>query len=319
MKHYLVTGGAGFIGYWLTTKLAEDSNHQIWVVDNFIKNTDKVSFDNLCRSTNVTFLQIDLSYENLSEKLPKIKFDIIFHLAAFNGTQNFYNRPFDVIYHSTLSTLNLLKWCELNKPGRFIFSSTSEAYAGGVNLGITDIPTPENVSLLIEDINNPRWSYASAKLNGESAVISAHKQHGIDFTIIRYHNIYGPRMGINHIIPDYLNRVKNGVFELYGAENTRSFLYIDDAVSDTINLAINSKSKNEIVNIGSSEELTMKELAIRINQLLNINSKLVVYDAPTGSVNRRLPSLNKNLEILGKRDRVSLEDGLLKTIEFYAI
>jgi UDP-glucose 4-epimerase len=319
MKSYLVTGGAGFIGYWVTTKLAEDPNNQVWVVDNFIKTTDKVTFDNLCIRSNVNFLQIDLSIDNLSEKLPQIKFDIIFHLAAFNGTQNFYNRPFDVIYHSTLSTLNLLKWCELNKPGRFIFSSTSEAYAGGVNLGITEIPTPEDVSLLIEDIKNPRWSYASAKLNGESAVISAHMQHNIDFTIIRYHNIYGPRMGINHIIPDYLNRVKNGVCELYGGENTRSFLYIDDAVSDTINLAINSKSKNDIVNIGSSEELTMKDLAIRINKLLNIKSDLVIFDAPSGSVNRRLPSLDKNFKILGERDRVSLEDGLLKTIDFYAI
>ena len=319
MNNYLVTGGAGFIGYWLTKKLAENPNNQIWVVDNLIKTTDNISFEKLITSRNVNFLNIDLSIDNLNEKLPKINFDIIYHLAAFNGTQNFYNRPFEVIFHSTLSTLNLLKWCEFNIPGRFVFSSTSEAYAGGVSLGITNIPTEEKIPLIVEDITNPRWSYASAKLNGESAVISANEQYNINFTIIRYHNIYGPRMGVNHIIPDYLNRVKNGIFELYGSMNTRSFLFIDDAVTDTIDLACNEKSKNQIVNIGSSDEITMKDLALEINNLLKIKEEITLFEAPVGSVNRRLPCLNKNNSILGIRERVNLENGLLKTIEYYAI
>jgi nucleoside-diphosphate-sugar epimerase len=319
MNYYLVTGGAGFIGYWLTKKLAENPTNEVWVVDNNIKTTDTQSFENLITYTNVKFLKIDLSLDNLDEKLPKINFDIIYHLAAFNGTQNFYNRPFEVIFHSTLSTLNLLKWCEFNKPGRFVFSSTSEAYAGGVSSGIINIPTSEKIPLLIDDITNPRWSYASAKLNGESAVISANVQYKINYTIIRYHNIYGPRMGVNHIIPDYLNRVNAGIFELYGSMNTRSFLFIDDAVNDTIELARSDKSKNEIVNIGSSEEITMKDLALEINKLLKINENLILFEAPAGSVNRRLPCLQKNNSILGTRERVSLENGLLKTIEYYAI
>jgi nucleoside-diphosphate-sugar epimerase len=112
MNYYLVTGGAGFIGYWLTKKLSENPTNEVWVVDNNIKTTDTQSFENLITYTNVKFLKIDLSIDNLDEKLPKINFDIIYHLAAFNGTKNFYNRPFEVIFHSTLSTLNLLKWCE---------------------------------------------------------------------------------------------------------------------------------------------------------------------------------------------------------------
>jgi nucleoside-diphosphate-sugar epimerase len=319
MNKYLITGGAGFIGFWLVKKLSENTLNEIWVIDNLIKTTEKNSFENLCNQKNIHFLKIDLSTDNLDKKIPKINFDVIFHLAAYNGTQNFYNKPFDVIFHSTLSTLNLLKWCELNKPGRFVFSSTSEAYASGVSLGITEIPTIEDVPLIVEDITNPRWSYASAKLNGESAVISAKKQYNIDFTIIRYHNVFGPRMGENHIIPDYLNRVKNGIFELYGGKNTRSFIYIDDAVNDTINLALSVNSLNNIVNIGSPNEITMEELAIKINNLLGKNEKIVIFDAPSGSVNRRLPSLEKINNILGVRDRTSLDAGLLKTIEYYAI
>lgn len=318
MKNYLVTGGAGFIGYWLTKKLSENPTNKIWVVDNLIKTTDKNTFEILCTRKNIIYLNIDLSLDNLDDKLPKLKFDVIYHLAALNGTQNFYNMPFDVIFNSTLSTLNLLKWCELNKPGRFVFSSTSETYAGGISIGVTEIPTEENVPLIIEDITNPRWSYASSKLNGESAVISAQLQYDIDFTIIRYHNIYGPRMGVNHIIPDYLNRAKEGIYELYGGENTRSFLYIDDAINDTINLSVNNKSKNEIVNIGSPDEMTMIDMAIKINSLLNVKEKLVIFEAPAGSVNRRVPSLVKNFEILGERERVSLDIGLSKTIEYYA-
>ena len=318
MKNYLVTGGAGFIGYWLTKTLSENRANHVFVVDNFVKTTDKSSFDILCARENISFLDIDLSFDDLDQRLPNIEFEIIYHLAALNGTQNFYNIPFDVIYNSTLSTLRLLKWCEKHKPGRFVYASTSEAYSGGVSMGVTAVPTSERVPLIIEDVTNPRWSYASSKLNGESAVISAQEQFGIDFTILRYHNVYGPRMGVNHVIPDYLNRAKDGIFKLYGGDNTRSFIYVDDAVLDTINLSLNEKARNEIVNIGSSEEMSMLELGLCLNSVLGVNEIILVEDAPNGSVSRRVPCLLKISEILGERERVSLDDGLIRTVEYYA-
>jgi nucleoside-diphosphate-sugar epimerase len=204
-------------------------------------------------------------------------------------------------------------------PKRFTFASTSETYAAGVTLGITKIPSDEKVPLIIDDIENPRWSYACSKINGESAVISASIQNNLKFTIVRYHNIYGPRMGVNHIIPDYINRAKLRKYELYGGNNKRSFLYIEDAIDDTIKISKSDLSINEIINIGSSDEYSMIEVAENINKILNIESKIKVFESPDGSVLKRVPDLSKINKILGIRERITFLDGLKKTIEYYGI
>ena len=112
----------------------------------------------------------------------------VWHFAAYNNTKHFYSKPFDVLDNTLSPTLNLLK---RYPNARFVYASSSEVYAGAVTKGIVPVPTPEVNISLIDGIDNPRWSYAGSKLLGEIAVHSAHVQNGIDYLILRYHNVYG--------------------------------------------------------------------------------------------------------------------------------
>lgn len=318
MKTIIITGSAGFIGYSLLKELSDLESNKIYAIDNLIKNTDNVSYNKLCKSrSNIIQIDNDLNKIDFQKVISEKKIDIVYHLAAFNGTQNFYNRAFDVIANTGLSTVRLLDYLKNITVGRFVFAGTSESYAGGVNMKITPVPTPEDAPLVIDNILNERWSYAASKIYGESAVISANKQHGIPFTIIRYHNVYGERMGVNHVIPDYLERAKRGVYELYGFDDTRSFLYISDAIKDTIEVASSEYFQNRIVNIGSDQEIKILELAKKINRILNINNEIILNPSPKGSVKRRIPDLKFINSKLGERKRISLESGLTKTIDYY--
>jgi UDP-glucose 4-epimerase len=317
-KHkVLVTGCAGFIGYHLCVGLLEQGNVKVTGVDNLIKQNRDYYFDRLCENESFEFRNIDLCNPIL-EQMGACDFDYIYHLAAFNGTQEFYNRPWDVFKNSTLPNINVLNYVlESRRQTKVIYASSSEIYAGSVNLGIVKVPTNENVPAVIDDVCNSRWSYAVGKLTGEIALVAAAKQHDIDYTVIRYHNVYGPRMGMNHVIPDYVVRTFSNKFELFGYNNTRSFLYVTDAVADTIALSRHAASNKEIYNIGSEHELTMLDLAHQINDILKVDSKIECSDAPEGSVLRRCPDLTKINTLLGTRHRTSLIDGLSDTINYY--
>ena len=313
----LVTGCAGFLGYHLCEALTRKPGYVVVGMDNLLKNNADVLFKDLCGKSNFSFEKFDLC-RPLDEGIVQCDFDLIYHFAALNGTQEFYNRPWDVLTNSTLPNLNVIEFAQrATKPVKIIYASTSEIYAGSVSQGLSNVPTNETAQALIEDVENVRWSYAVGKLTGEIALVAAAKQNGLGYTIIRYHNAYGPRMGVNHVIPDYINRAIKGIYSLYGASNTRSFMYVDDVISDTIALSESTNIKNQIVNIGSSQEITMLHLANEINNLMGISSKVQSFEAPKGSAIRRCPDVTKINKILGIQKRTSLADGLKKTISYY--
>ena len=136
----LVTGAAGAIGFWLAETLS-NQNKEVFIIDRFIhKNRDKY-FTNLAKKNNVHLHIADLCNKNDLLEIP-CDFDVVYHLAAFNGTQNFYQKPFDVLTNSTLPTINLLEWLAINnQTPRFIYASSSEAYAGAVTHYDAKIPT----------------------------------------------------------------------------------------------------------------------------------------------------------------------------------
>jgi UDP-glucose 4-epimerase len=165
---------------------------------------------------------------------------------------------------------------------------------------------------------NPRWSYAAAKIHGEVLTINACRQFGVPFSIIRYHNVYGPRMGDKHVVPDFLLRLKRGIAELYGHADTRAFLYTDDAVDATLLVGESETTAGEVVNIGGEQELTMLELARQLMIILGRDpDEITLHPSPAGSVKRRVPSIEKLRERTGFQARWSLEEGLLETIRFY--
>lgn len=248
----------------------------------------------------------DLADVNFVNSLPDV--DTVIHLAAFNSTKNFYSTPFSVIDSIVTPTMNLLK---RYPKAHFVYASSSEGYASTVNQGWASVPTPENIALTIEDITNPRWCYASGKIAMESAVISNSIEQNSTYTIIRFHNVYGPGQ-LNHFIPEFIDRLKQGDSVLYGHTDTRSFCYIDDACDLIKNVY---KTKNEIINIGSNVETTILDVAHQIMELMNINTNtLRLEDGQVGSTPRRSPDLTKLHALVPDFKYTSLRIGLTKCL-----
>lgn len=313
----MVTGAAGFIGFALLQKLSEDENNHVIAVDNFSRGNNDDAYKQVTARGNISSFNIDLSSTEDCKYLPNAC-DVIYHMAAMNGTQNFYERPYDVTRNCSLPTFNLIdKYVTSGVCKRFVYAGSSEAYASTISNFDWPVPTDENVPLSISDPTNTRWSYGGAKLFGEIQTFNACKQFKCDYTIIRYHNVYGPRMGDKHVIPDFLERMNNNVYELYGFKDTRSFMYIEDAVDATIALCKSKNARNEIVNVGNEKEVTILDLGELMMKLANVNETIELHDSPKGSVARRAPNTSKLKKLINYSEKWSLEDGLKKTMEFY--
>lgn len=311
-QRILITGAHGFIGFQLA-KILQPNSKIIFLVDIVPAHELDLECKDFLKNPNVKYIEADLSREAECNLLPDV--DIVYHLAALNGTQNFYEKPFDVLKNSSIPTLYLLE--RFRSAGKFVYAGSSESYAGGVNMGAVEVPTGENVPHIIEDIANPRWSYACAKTFGEVACMNAYSQFGTKVLIVRFHNVYGPRMGKNHVIPDFIKRALKNSYVLFGAFNTRSFIYSEDAAYDLIDLTKKSTFPN-VFNIGGGIEVSMLEIAKIILELLGKSDcKIDIKSAPKGSVLRRLPDLQRIDQLLGERPRVNLTEGLKKTVEWY--
>ena len=271
-------------------------------------------YEELTKDEGFNHLEIDLNVPFADQSLPK--FDYVFHFAALNGTGNFYTQPFSVIKAGILPTINLLDFLTTSKPKKIIYAGTSESYAGAIELFDYIVPTPEEVPLVVSDVKNPRWSYAAAKTLSEVTVASVAQAEEFNFNIVRFHNVYGPRMGKSHVIPELMLRFKKNDFTIFGGENSRSFIYVDDAVDALILLLNDSKLINEIVNIGNEDLIRIYDLAILIQETLQIQGKIVVEGAPSGSPMLRCPN-TKRLRSIGYKSKVELKEGLQKTLVFY--
>lgn len=291
MKHkILVTGSEGFIGKHLVKKL-EDLGHHVVGLDK------KLGFD-LSEWDKVSQLQED--------------YDYIYHLAAFNGTKWFYERPVEVIRDNFFPTEYIFRKFS-GKVKKIVFAGTCESYVGSTEFFNYPIPTDENVPLSIVDPKNVRWSYGASKLLNEVMAWSYAKQFKQNFAIIRYHNIYGPGQ-IDHFIPDFIDRAIAGKFELNGYNNTRSFMYVDDAIEATIRVCL-CDDQNLTIHIGNDEEVTIKYVAELILQLLELsNSRLELQLAPEGSALRRCPDIKKMKELMNDYSFIKLRKGLELTI-----
>jgi UDP-glucose 4-epimerase len=313
----LITGGAGFIGNWLSIRLAE-LGHEVISVDNDIRGGSKTAdFSN----KRITFLQLDLTdITAVTQLFSTNSFDLIYHLAALNGTQNFYERPFDVIKHSSLPIINIINAMGvLNLRVPIIYTGSSESYSRGVTIGCNTVPTSENAEIVLGPLSESRWSYGAAKAFSEYVLQSALDQFGIKFIIARVHNIYGPRMGFNHFISDVISRFRDGDFQLHGSGETRSFCHINDAIFALISLPDSDNAWNQIFNIGSDDERSILSVANMIANELKIDSKLIKpMDSWAGSVNRRCPDISKLKSLLeGEFPCISVDEGIKEMVDWY--
>jgi nucleoside-diphosphate-sugar epimerase len=311
----VILGAAGFIGYHLAKSLAVEAKVDLLLVDNFIRGANDEDFLKLSGLQNVNFAELDLSKESSFENLFD-KSDLVINCAALNGTQNFYQVPLDVMLNTGISAFFAARYAALAQVHKYIYLGSSESYAGGVNLGFVGVPTSENVPLVIENVENIRWSYSLGKTFGEIACYSANSQLGLNFQILRIHNIYGPRMGNKHVIPDLIEKFRLGNMEVPGHGESRAFMYIDDLVGVVRFLIANENNDIKLMNVGSQTETLIKILAEKIAKFLDMEKPIKPLESWPGSVKRRLPDTSL-LRSIYAFDETSLDEGLDKTISWY--
>jgi nucleoside-diphosphate-sugar epimerase len=302
----LVTGGLGFIGRGLTAALA-GLGHEVSSLDNGWRSSAEAP---------AGIEQISADVRDAAAVADAVAgSDIVVHLAAIQGTANFYEMPELVLDVNVRGVLNVADACATNQVRRLVFSSSSEVY--GVP---KEFPTPESAPSMVPDPLNPRWSYGGSKILGELAVANVARRRDFEFTILRYHNVYGPQMGWDHVIPQFIRRLElDEEFTVQGdGEQRRAFCFVGDAVAATVTAVLAPEAADGIFNVGNpSEEFSVNEL---IALLSRISGKPIEprYEAFTGEgTRRRLPDIARARELLGFEPRVTLEEGLRRTYDWY--
>ena len=315
----LIIGGAGFIGSKIAETLAARDKYNITIADNLFRGKLDNFLQKIIDEENIKFINADFTDPKSFDLFDK-NYDHVYLLASVVGVKYTEEIPDELIRINTSLILNTLEWLKQSQCKKALFSSTSECYAGTIDSFDFAIPTPEDIPLCIADIHNPRFTYAVTKLLGESGFYHYGKVHGFETTTIRYHNVYGPRMGFKHVIPQVIQRFLKGEqdFEIFGFNQTRSFNYIDDAVKGTILAMESSKTDGEIIHIGdSNDEILIEDLVKYIGKKMNYKGEYRLVSAPKGSVSRRCPDISKAKKLTGYKPEINWREGVKRTMDWY--
>lgn len=313
----LITGGAGFIGFHLS-KFLINNNFKVDLLDNFYRGKYDEELNILSNNPDINIIKADLLDNEIDNKLD-VDYDFIFHFAAILGVENVIGQPYNVLDLNTRLTLNAINIAKKQKAlNYFIFSSTSEVYAGSLLNGLLTIPTKENSVIALPEIRKPRSSYMLSKIYGEA--LCSHSS--ISYMIIRPHNIYGPRMGMAHVIPQLMEKSyhqkNNGTLEVFSLNHTRTFCYVMDAIQQIYSLILNKNSQDLVFNIGCQDpEITIKDLSSKIIKLSGKNMTIKALDNSEGSPERRCPNMEKTIELTKYRNQISIDEGLILTYDWY--
>ena len=319
MKKVLLIGGAGFIGYNIAKYLCEHRDYDITIADNFFRGKLDDPLTLLVNKHQVKIVEADFTKQDSFSKLGS-DYDQVYMLASVVGVKYTEEIPNEIIRINGQLIINTLEWLKKMQGVKVVFASTSECYAGTIDRFHYTVPTPDDVPLTIDDIRHQRFTYAVTKMFGESGFLNYAKVFGFSTVIVRYHNVYGPRMGFEHVIPQVAKRFFDceTPFNIIGHEQTRSFNYIDDAVQGTVLAMESEESHGQIFHIGDMKgEITIRELCEYIGGLFNYSGSYI-YEAPlSGSVSRRCPDIRKAEKMLGYSPKVDWRTGVKNTVEWY--
>lgn len=296
----LVTGGAGNVGGALARRLTERSDTFVVIVDDLSTG----SLEKLPPPTakNWRFIQADVNdYDAISAIMISHQFDHVFHYAAVVGVQRTQENPVSVL-NDINGIRNILELCKNTGVKKVFYASSSEVYGEPVV-----IPQHEETTPL-----NSRVPYAVVKNIGEAFLRSYHKQYGLDYTIFRFFNTYGPQQSEDFVVPRFLRQaLQNAPITIYGkGDQTRTFCYVDDNVDTCLAVLDGAKVPGNVLNIGSADEISVLELAKLVVELTDSQSEIVFLPPlEEGDMMRRQPDNSAMLSILG-RELVPLAKGL---------
>jgi UDP-glucose 4-epimerase/UDP-glucuronate decarboxylase len=316
-KRVLITGGAGFIGHHLALRLVE-AGANVTLVDNLRRGEADADLQALLARPGVTLVQADLSDAGAYRALGQ-GYDEVYHLAAVVGVGNVLSQPWETLRINSLATTFLLDWFLAGGGGKLFFASTSEVYAWTRLFLPIAVPTPEDVPLGLVELSNPRVTYACTKIFGEVAVTHACRQAGLPSVIVRFHNVYGPRMGFSHVIPQIYERAlkASGPLTVYNVQHRRAFCHVSDAVSAMLHLMGLEDAPQGAVNIGNDhEEYAIGDLARELLRVAGLDREIVGAADAADPIDRRCPDIGK-LRALGFAPRVGLAAGLADTLAWY--
>ncbi|MDE2886716.1 MAG: NAD-dependent epimerase/dehydratase family protein [Gemmatimonadota bacterium] len=314
-KLYLVTGGAGFIGSSLVRRLLQD-DHRVRVLDNLSRGNAGRLAD---ISDQVEFIEADVRDADAVRRAAR-GVESLCHLAAVNGTEWFYSKPEIVLDVGVKGVVNTIDACLKHDVPEYVLASSSEVYQTPPT-----IPTDESAPLSVPDPLNPRYSYGGSKIISELMALNYGRRRLERVLVVRPHNVYGPDMGREHVIPQLILRAaalatehpRGAVpFPIQGdGSQTRAFIHIDD-FTDGFAAVLKRGAHLNIYHVGSDEEVTIRRLARLIFERIGRDFELIAGALTAGSPHKRRPAIDK-LRALGYRPRVSLREGLAGTIDWY--
>ena len=314
-RKILVTGGTGFIGSALVRGLLA-AGAQVRSLDNDSRGAASKLGDAVDQIERITG---DIRHAAVVRDAVR-GMDTVCHLAYINGTQYFYTQPELILEVATKGMMNVLDACVTEGVRDLVLASSSEVYQAPPR-----IPTDESAPLVVPDVLNPRFSYGGGKIICELLAVNYGRKYFDHTLIFRPHNVYGPDMGQEHVIPQFILRMKElserqpqGVvdFSIQGTgEETRSFIYIEDFVRGLLRV-IEQGERLAIFHIGTEREISIRDLAQLVAAACGREIRIVPGELLAGSTPRRCPDVRK-LRNLGFEPEIRLEEGIRRTAEWY--
>lgn len=301
----LITGGAGNVASALAARLAAHGGYEVVIVDNLLTG----SVEKIPKSDNVTFIKADVNdFRDMVGIFGSRAFDFVFHFAAVVGVKRTLENPIMVL-NDIEGIKNILLLSKNSGVKRVFYSSSSEVYGEPF-----EIPQNEQTTPL-----NSRLPYAIVKNVGEAFFRSYQKEYGLDYTIFRFFNTYGPRQSEDFVIPRFVKAALNGdpIFIYGDGLQTRTFCYVDDNVEACVKVMEENLFVNEVINIGSDVEQSILSLAQQVIEVTGSTSEIQHLPAlPEGDMTRRCPDATNMKMILG-RPFVTVEEGIRKLLSYY--
>ncbi len=306
----LILGGAGFIGSHLT-KYFLKKNYQVYIIDNLITG-NKNNLKEVLNNKNFVFIEKDIINYNFN-KLPH--FDLIYDLASPASPKLFKKLSLEILKVNSIGVFNLLNFFLKSKSKTLIFASTSEVYGD-------PLVSPQKETYFGNvNPNGIRSVYDESKRFAESALFAYMRKFNLDIRIARIFNTYGPFMNKDdgRVISNFINQaIENKPITVYGdGQQTRSCCYIDDLINGLIKIGKTKNLKGEVINLGNSDERKIIDIAYLIKKLTNSKSKIIFKPLPEDDPKSRLPDISKAKKIINWQPKITLEEGLIKTINYF--